>query len=386
MSKNTAHRPSQSNQQYVKNSRGEKVLNTAYQGNNTKQSHSDIMSRDDFKVDEKFSIPIKNINDSLTKDHSKNVSIVKKELSIFLVGEQEIEVIKDYNDANCTYFSIGENDRWGYPKKFYRLKNNTLERNMKILSQWGLSNTEDDAWGIQPKNDLQKTTIAINDIVLDNYIEEPYEIIGEYLTNEYESVYDSPIQIDYYTDNIIKDKSTGKYYNISAQESGWEFTINDIYEVEPKTINIDKFETERKNKMNYQSSKLNTLLENIVNGETEIYYSLPRPDETDLEIIEVESEDDPLSQYNPEGTGFNLSSSEDKQNSRYYSHGRIYHDKDTGEYLAVQLHSASEDTGNWNDEIDIIKNDDGSYSSETGGLWKLEKTGETSTTIFNKKG
>lgn len=385
MSKNTAHRPSQSNQQYVKNSRGEKVLNTAYQGTNTKQSHSDIMSRDDFKVDEKFSIPIKNINDSLTKDHSKNVSIVKKELSRFLVGEQEIEVIKDDNNVNCTYFSISENDRWGYPKKFYRLKNNTLERNMKILSQWGLSNTEDDAWGIQPKNDLQKITVFINDIIVDNSIEDGYNI-GEYLGEDYDLVYNSGIQVDYYTDNIIKDKSTGKYYNISAQESGWDFSLNNIYEVEPKTISIDEFKPLRDKALNYQSLKLNKLLEDAASGETDTYYSLPQINETNLEIIEVHAEDDSLSEYNPEGTGFNLSSSEDKQNSRYYYHGRIYHDKDTGEYLAVQFHSASEDIGNWNDEIDIIKNDDGSYSSETGGLWKLEKTGETSTTIFNKKG
>ena len=49
MSKNTAHRPSQSNQQYVKNSRGEKVLNTAYQGNNAKTNNSDLTSlKNDF--------------------------------------------------------------------------------------------------------------------------------------------------------------------------------------------------------------------------------------------------------------------------------------------------------------------------------------------------
>ena len=384
MSKKTAHRPSQSNQQYVKNSKGEKVLNTAYQGNNTQQSHSDIISRDDFKVDENFSIPIRKINDSLTKDHNKNVNIVKKELSRFLVGYQEIEVIKDDNDPNCTYFSIGEDDRWGAPKKFYRLKNNTLERNMKILSKWGLSNTEDDAWSIQPKNNLQKTIVIINDIVADNYIEEPYEIIGEYLGNKYEAIYDSPIQVDYYTDNVIKDKSTGKYYNISAQESGWDFSINDIYEVEPKTISIDKFEPVREEALNYQSLKLNKLLEDAASGETDTYYSLPQGNETDLEIIEVHAEDDSLAEYNPLGTGFNLSSSEDKQNSRYYYHGRIYHDKDTNEYLAVQFNSASEDVGNWYDDVDIIKNDDGSYSSETGGMWKIEKTGETNNTIFKK--
>ena len=48
MSKNTAHRPSQSNQQYVKNSRGEKVLNTAYQENH-QLSHSSIENDNDFK-------------------------------------------------------------------------------------------------------------------------------------------------------------------------------------------------------------------------------------------------------------------------------------------------------------------------------------------------
>ena len=49
MSKNTAHRPSQSNQQYVKNSRGEKVLNTAYQGNTTKINNSDLTNlKNDF--------------------------------------------------------------------------------------------------------------------------------------------------------------------------------------------------------------------------------------------------------------------------------------------------------------------------------------------------
>ena len=40
--------------------------------------------------------------------------------------------------------------------------------------------------------------------------------------------------------------------------------------------------------------------------------------------------------------------------------------------------------GNWYDDVDIVKNDDGSYSSETGGMWKIEKTGETNNTIFKK--
>lgn len=381
MSKNTAHRPSQSNQQYVKNSRGEKVLNTAYQENH-QLSHSSIENDNDFEYEKSFTVPLENINDQLTKNHKKNVDIVKKELSRYLNGDQKVEIID--SDDNSTYFSIGEDNTWGYPKKFYRLKNNTLERNVKIVNTW-IANTSDDSWSVKPKNNLQEFTVLVNDTIVDNNIEEHYDIV-ENLGNNYSLVYDSGIQVDYEVNNVIKDNTNNKYYEINIKDSGWDFSLNNIYEVEPQSISIDKFEPKLNTELNYQSSRLNTLLENTVNGETEVYYDLPREDETDLEIIEVNSEDDPLSQLNPEGTGFNLNSSEGKQNDRYYSHGRIYHDKDTGEYLAVQFHSASEENGNLFSEIDIIKNDDGSYSSETGGLWKLEKTGETNTTIYKPVG
>lgn len=51
--KNTAHRPSQSNQQYVKNIRGEKVLNTAYKENNCTIIDISVVNsfRDDFDID-----------------------------------------------------------------------------------------------------------------------------------------------------------------------------------------------------------------------------------------------------------------------------------------------------------------------------------------------
>lgn len=59
MKKNTAYRPSQSNQQYVKNSRGEKVLNIAYQGNNHSHNLSDISHNDirgDFVVEDDLEV------------------------------------------------------------------------------------------------------------------------------------------------------------------------------------------------------------------------------------------------------------------------------------------------------------------------------------------
>ena len=42
MSRNTANRPSQSNQEYVLNSKGEKVRNLAYKGNNNKKKDLNI--------------------------------------------------------------------------------------------------------------------------------------------------------------------------------------------------------------------------------------------------------------------------------------------------------------------------------------------------------
>lgn len=51
--KNTAHRPSQSNQQYVKNNKGDKVLNTAYKKKNRTISDNNVVDsfRDDFDID-----------------------------------------------------------------------------------------------------------------------------------------------------------------------------------------------------------------------------------------------------------------------------------------------------------------------------------------------
>ena len=98
MSKNTAHRPSQSNQQYVKNSRGEKVLNTAYQGNNTKVNNSDITSlKNDFN----------NEDSNTTEDYSE---VLDNALSPELPREQIVgwkiynRSIEEYAQESLEYY------------------------------------------------------------------------------------------------------------------------------------------------------------------------------------------------------------------------------------------------------------------------------------------
>ena len=119
MSKNTAHRPSQSNQQYVKNSRGEKVLNTAYQGNNAKTNNSDITSlKNDFNNEQ---------SDNTASDYSEildnamSPELPREQIVGWKVYERSVEEyaqesLEDYLEENpdstleyaLDYIEIGE--------------------------------------------------------------------------------------------------------------------------------------------------------------------------------------------------------------------------------------------------------------------------------------
>lgn len=118
MSKNTAHRPSQSNQQYVKNSRGEKVLNTAYQGNNTKVNNSDITSlKNDFNnEDSNTTEDYSEVLDNALSPELPREQIVGWKIYNRSIEEYAQESLEDYLEENpdstleyaLDYIEIGE--------------------------------------------------------------------------------------------------------------------------------------------------------------------------------------------------------------------------------------------------------------------------------------
>lgn len=74
--KRTAHRPSQANQQYVKNPKGEMVLNTAYKGyskNTGNGSHNSPSS--DFSLSDDAPADVADILDDCLSDEVKDVPI-----------------------------------------------------------------------------------------------------------------------------------------------------------------------------------------------------------------------------------------------------------------------------------------------------------------------
>lgn len=104
MSRNTANRPSQSNQEYVLNSKGEKVRNLAYKGNNNKKKDLNINDfSDDFNNDDNYEVDYNDIPPFTDKELKE---LYREELDTIWKGDQRM--IDHCLKSSTGYIMVGE--------------------------------------------------------------------------------------------------------------------------------------------------------------------------------------------------------------------------------------------------------------------------------------
>lgn len=325
-------------------------------------------------------------NGTLSQD---DADVIARQLSMHSVHHEGNQSVLRYNNdystaSNAGYFLLsldnnmptlkvsagGQGSLWDQPETFIQ---DTIWEDFDDLS-------------LEKKISLKARHRIASGFYMDS-LEHCAEYIAEDTGMEVRDV--SNIMVDYYTNVVLFDPVTDKYYRMHGTDHYTDVNIYGCVEVEPKTVDVDTFTAEGKDSSSsFDSPEVNNFLValnqfSVAAGENESgkmkvrYGDITRlAKQLELDVIHVVADDEMDYELNPIGTGIETTSSTGKQNDRSAKNGYLIGDKNSGEYIAMQTEYSSGGGYNPFPAVDVTMAK-GKPSLSGADVWKVTRSGST---------